>query len=80
MATTWSIRSVDIHAIKTGIDPAPDPALEARFADCRLYERVPITLVERNGKFLLQDGRRRLSAAKRNGEQTILAAVESEGE
>ena len=76
---TWTIRSVDIAAINTGLAPVPDLEREARFADCRLYERVPITLVERNGKFLLQDGRRRLSAAKRNGEQTILAAVESEG-
>ena len=64
----------------SAINTAPDPARVARYADIRLYERVPIVVVERNGRYLLQDGRRRIEAAIRNGEQTILAAVESEGE
>ena len=68
-----------IDAITTGPDAAPDPALVARYAKRQLYSRVPIVLVERNGKYLLQDGRRRIEAATRNGEQTILAAIESEG-
>ena len=51
MPTTWSIQLVSIASINTGIAPVPDPERVARFAECRLYERIPVALVERNGKF-----------------------------
>ena len=75
----WTIRRVDIAAINADPERMADPERVERFAACRLYERVPVALYERNGRYLLQDGLHRIESARRNGEQDILASIESVG-